>query len=89
MFKGFPIEFEVISHRFTKRAKDNILSVFPKTTLPMVEENRKFKYGQFGYGKYIYKDEELQNIKKFFRDSITKFLEKITLTTLYRELTFC
>ncbi|KEJ03941.1 spore photoproduct lyase [Clostridium botulinum] len=73
MFKGVPVEFEVISHRFTKRAKDNILSVFSNTTLPMVEENRKFKYGQFGYGKYIYKDEELQNIKKFFRDSITKF----------------
>ncbi len=28
MFKGIPVEFEVISHRFTKRAKDNILSVF-------------------------------------------------------------
>ncbi len=55
----------------------------------MVEENRKFKYGQFGYGKYIYKDEELQNIKKFFRDNITKFLEKIILIILYRELTFC
>ena len=73
IFKGIPVEFEVISHRFTKRAKDNILSVFSNTTLPMVEENRKFKYGQFGYGKYIYKDEELQNIKKFFRDNITKF----------------
>ncbi|AVP62927.1 spore photoproduct lyase [Clostridium botulinum] len=73
MFKGIPVEFEVISHRFTKRAKDSILSVFSNTTLPMVEENRKFKYGQFGYGKYIYKDEELQNIKKFFRDNITKF----------------
>ncbi|APH15376.1 spore photoproduct lyase [Clostridium sporogenes] len=73
MFKGIPVEFEVISHRFTKRAKDNILNVFSNTTLPMVEENRKFKYGQFGYGKYIYKDKELQNIKKFFRDNITKF----------------
>ncbi|EJO5347982.1 spore photoproduct lyase [Clostridium botulinum] len=72
-FKGIPIKFEVISHRFTKRAKEKILSVFSNTTLPMVEEDRKFKYGQFGYGKYIYKEEDLQNIKNFFKDNITEF----------------
>ncbi|WP_251862104.1 spore photoproduct lyase [Clostridium sp. Marseille-Q2269] len=76
MFKGVPVEFEVISHRFTKRAKENILSVFSNTNLPMEEENRKFKYGQFGYGKYIYKDEDLDSIKSFFKENITGLFSK-------------
>jgi len=64
--------FEVISHRFTKRAKENIISIFPKTLLPMEEELRRFKFGQFGYGKYIYKDEEINDYKNFFKDNIKK-----------------
>lgn len=68
---GTNVMFEIISHRFTKRAKENILSVFPKTSLPMEEELRKFKFGQFGYGKYIYKDEELNYYKKFFKEHIS------------------
>lgn len=68
---GTNVMFEVISHRFTKRAKENILSVFPKTSLPMEEELRKFKFGQFGYGKYIYKDEELNYYKNFFKEHIS------------------
>ncbi len=36
----------------------------------MEEELRKFKYGQFGYGKYIYKQEELQDMKEFFQENI-------------------
>lgn len=72
-FSGYIPKFEVISHRFTKRAKENILSIFPKSILPMEEEVRKFKYGQFGYGKYIYKDDELKEMKEFFIESISKY----------------
>ncbi len=68
---GTEVIFEVISHRFTKRAKENIISIFPKTSLPMEEELRKFKFGQFGYGKYIYKDEELNYYKNFFKENIS------------------
>ncbi len=52
------IHFEVISHRFTRRAKGNILEVFPDTSLPMSEdESRSYKYGQFGYANlYIKKN---------------------------------
>ena len=70
IFQGEEISFEIISHRFTKRAKENILKVYSKTNLPMEEENRKFKYGQFGYGKYIYKQEELKDMKEFFTENI-------------------
>ncbi|MTI68908.1 MAG: spore photoproduct lyase [Firmicutes bacterium] len=64
------IYFEVISHRFTKTAKNKILEIFPSTTLPMDEEKRKFKYGQFGYGKYVYNKEELEEMNNFFKDNI-------------------
>ena len=64
------ISFELITHRFTARAKNRILEVFPQTTLPMEEKERKFKYGQFGYGKYIYTKEEMNDIKKFFANHI-------------------
>ncbi|MFZ5351907.1 MAG: spore photoproduct lyase [Bacillota bacterium] len=61
------IYFEVISHRFTARAKQNIADIFPQNDLPMDEESRKFKYGQFGYGKYVYKEDELKDMESFFR----------------------
>lgn len=65
--------FEIISHRYTQRAKERILQVFPETTLPMTEEDRTFKYGQFGYGKYIYPKEHLELIKIFFQKEIPAF----------------
>ena len=60
------IIFEVISHRYTTKAKNRILEIFPETTLPMEDEDRKFKYGQFGYGKYVYTKEQLAQMKDFF-----------------------
>lgn len=66
----FPITFEIISHRYTSIAKNRINEVFPETTLPMNEEDRKFKYGQFGYGKYVYPKENMDEIKSFFAKEI-------------------
>jgi spore photoproduct lyase len=62
----FPVTFEVISHRYTTIAKNRILNIFPKSDLPMNDEERKFKYGQFGYGKYVYPKESIDRIKQFF-----------------------
>ena len=64
------LSFEVISHRFTKRAKESILKVFPKSDLPMDEEERKFKFGQFGYGKYVYPHDLKEEINSFFTTKI-------------------
>lgn len=66
----YPLTFEVISHRYTTRAKNIIQEVFPKTTLPMIDEERTYKYGQFGYGKFIYTKEQLSEIKEFFKYNI-------------------
>lgn len=78
-FSNSAISFEVVSHRFTKKAKENILTVYPKTMLTMEEEIRKFKYGQFGYGKYVYRDYELNYMKEFFRANIEKYFDKSSI----------
>lgn len=59
------VSFELITHRFTTRAKANITAIFPQTTLPLDESERKFKFGQFGYGKYIYGTELMAEIKEY------------------------
>ncbi len=62
--------FEVISHRYTTKAKNRILEIYPETTLSMNDEERKFKYGQFGYGKYVYTKEQLGEMKEFFKEEL-------------------
>ncbi len=61
-----PLSFEFITHRFTQRAKSQILSVFPQTALDMDETRRRFKYGQFGYGKYVYPPDTMDEFQDFF-----------------------
>lgn len=67
-FSGDSISFEFITHRFTARAKSRILSVFPDTELDMDEGKRRFKYGQFGYGKYVYPPEKIKELTSFFTE---------------------
>ena len=49
------------------------MNVYPSTTLPMDESQRKYKYGQFGYGKYVYQPEQIEVITSYFRQSIEEF----------------
>lgn len=70
------LTFEVISHRYTTRAKNIISEVFPDNTLPMIDEDRTYKYGQFGYGKYVYRKEEISDIKEFFSKTINNSFPK-------------
>ncbi|MGB9802689.1 spore photoproduct lyase [Desulfofundulus sp.] len=58
------LSFEFITHRFTVRAKNRIKMLFPNTVLPLNGENRKFKFGQFGYGKYVYAPQLMQRLKE-------------------------
>ncbi|MDF2986830.1 MAG: Radical domain protein [Eubacterium sp.] len=70
-----PVTFEVISHRYTTKAKNTITEIFPETTLDMENEKRQFKYGQFGYGKYVYPKETLGQVKEFFQQEIAATFE--------------
>ena len=67
-----PITFEVISHRYTTRAKNIISEIFPDNKLPMIDEERKYKFGQFGYGKFVYTNEQLNYMKVFFNKELDK-----------------
>ncbi|NLI11570.1 spore photoproduct lyase [Pelotomaculum propionicicum] len=71
--KAPDLTFEFITHRFTKRAKNTILEVFPNTGLDLEEESRTFKFGQFGYGKYVYPKEHFAEIKEYFHSLAQEF----------------
>lgn len=66
----YPITFEVITHRFTPKAKELIENVFPDSSLPMNEEERVYKRGQFGYGKFTYAKEDMREVKEFFKQEL-------------------
>ena len=73
------VSFEIITHRYTERAKNKILEIFPDTTLDMTNENRKFKFGQFGYGKYVYPKESIAEVKEFFTIEINHLFGEGTI----------
>lgn len=70
-----PITFEVISHRYTQTAKNVINEIFPDNNLPMNDSKRTFRYGQFGYGKYVYSKEQIKEIKDFFELELNKLFK--------------
>lgn len=72
--EGDGLSFELISHRFTERAKEIIEKAYPNNELPMNEDARQFKYGQFGYGKYVYPKETRDEMEEFMREVINKNL---------------
>lgn len=72
-FGGDPdVTFEIITHRYTLKAKTLILSRYPEAGLPMEEARRKFKFGQFGYGKYVYPTELVRRVGEFFRARLAR-----------------
>lgn len=74
IYKGEKVELEIISHRFTEKGRETTLSIFPNSKVPLSESERKFKFGQFGYGKYLYKDEKIKEMKEFFKEETEKLL---------------
>jgi spore photoproduct lyase len=65
------ITFEMIQHRFTKPAKRVIEKNYPKSKLKMNEDDRRYKWGRYGIGKYIYqKDEEAD-----LRDTLETYID--------------
>ncbi|MFC5527850.1 spore photoproduct lyase [Cohnella yongneupensis] len=64
------LTFELIQHRFTKTAKNIIQQRYPKTKLEMDEEKRKYKWGRWGQGKYVYPDDQANLLKAFMYEQI-------------------
>ncbi|MCR6110183.1 spore photoproduct lyase [Bacillus sp. A301a_S52] len=67
------ITFELIQHRFTKPAKRVIQKNYPMTKLELDEEKRKYKWGKYGIGKYVYQQDEQEDIKKTLHDYQERF----------------
>jgi spore photoproduct lyase len=57
---------EFISHRFTPGSKDVLLQWYPNTSLEMDEATRAEKRTKFGSTKYVYRPEEMKQMKNFF-----------------------
>lgn len=66
------LTFELIQHRFTKTAKKLILQRYPKTRLEMNEAERKYKWGKYGKGKYVYPDEKAKALEGHLRSEIAR-----------------
>jgi spore photoproduct lyase len=64
------LTFELIQHRYTKTAKNIIQKRYPKTKLEMDEDKRKYKWGRYGRGKYVYPDEQANALREFITEQI-------------------
>ena len=67
------ITFEFIQHRFTKPAKKVIEKNYPKTKLQMDESERRYKWGKYGIGKYVYQKEQEEDITKQLSGYMERF----------------
>ncbi|KGA97918.1 radical SAM protein [Alkalihalobacillus alcalophilus ATCC 27647 = CGMCC 1.3604] len=67
------LTFELIQHRFTKTAKNIIQKRYPKSKLEMNEEERKYKWGKYGRGKYVYQTEAANELKEKIQSYIDQF----------------
>ncbi|WP_127534492.1 spore photoproduct lyase [Paenibacillus kobensis] len=73
------LTFELIQHRFTKTAKNVIERRYPKTKLEMDIEKRKYKWGRWGQGKYVYPDEQADALRMLLSERIFEFFPKSTI----------
>ncbi|UQZ86933.1 Spore photoproduct lyase [Paenibacillus konkukensis] len=73
------LTFELIQHRFTKTAKNVILQRYPKTKLELDETKRKYKWGRWGQGKYVYPDEQATALREFITEQIFEKFPNATI----------
>lgn len=76
---GDNLTFELIQHRFTKSAKRVILERFPHTQLDLNEEQRMYKWGKYGRGKYVYPKEAARELEQYMRTEITRRFPQATV----------
>ncbi|MEK8132775.1 spore photoproduct lyase [Paenibacillus filicis] len=73
------LTFELIQHRFTKTAKTIIEQRYPKSKLEMDEAKRKYKWGRWGQGKYVYPDEQANALREFITERIFESFPEATI----------
>lgn len=73
------LTFELIQHRFTKPAKRIIQKNYPMTKLELDESKRKWKWGRYGIGKYVYTDREQEEMRETFTQYINTYFPEATI----------
>ncbi|QAS52876.1 spore photoproduct lyase [Halobacillus litoralis] len=73
------LTFELIQHRFTKPAKRVIQKNYPMSKLEMDEEKRKYKWGKYGIGKYVYQNDEQEDMKQTLGGYIDQYFPEARL----------
>ena len=71
-FSPLDMNVEFITHRFTPGSKDVLLQWYPNTSLDLDEAGRAEKRNKFGGTKYVYRPEEMKEMKAFFYAEWTK-----------------
>ncbi len=66
------LSFELISHRFTARAKELIQSRFPQCRLDLDETRRRVKWGRYGHRKFVYPAGELKELWRRLHQGIAR-----------------
>ncbi|MGE5550373.1 MAG: spore photoproduct lyase family protein [Bacteroidota bacterium] len=66
------LTFELISHRFTSKAKEIIQARFPRCRLDLDESHRRVKWGRYGHTKFVYPTEELRRLWLLVQESIVR-----------------
>ncbi|MGZ4107674.1 MAG: spore photoproduct lyase [Tumebacillaceae bacterium] len=67
------LTFELIQHRFTATAKKIIQQNYPKTKLDLDEEKRKYKWGKYGRGKWVYPTSDAEALDMHLRGLIEEY----------------
>ncbi len=67
------LSFELIQHRFTKPAKKVIQQRYSNTKLEVDEEKRKYKWGRYGIGKYVYQKDDEATLEVTIRGYIHEY----------------
>jgi len=73
------LSFELITHRFTQRAKNVILERFPGTGLDLDETKRRRKYGQYGLVKYFYNETDYSALKELLFNLIRTYFPQASI----------
>lgn len=63
---------ELISHRFTPGSKQVLQAWYPHSKLEMDEQNRIIKRNKFGGVKYVYDNNTMKELRRFFEGEIAR-----------------
>ena len=64
------LTFELITHRFTPGSKQILLDWYPNTSLDFDEEKRSKKLNKFGSHKFVYRKEQMTELKAWFTERV-------------------